>query len=424
MSNPRRVTANFKFNGKWLGKSLKKYLQSVTYTDVASGQSDQLDIVLQNIEMDWLKKKYPKKGDRVDGRITFVNWDGIRDRKLDCGAFVLDSIKFSGGPLTASFGCLASPIDSDFSARDRAKTYKDVTIGEIAQGIADRYDLKLKCSGADIRIDTIEQSQKTDSAFLQELCDTYGLALKVYKKSIVIYDQTEMEGKKPVRELTRESFIDDGWEYEDALVGVYTGARISYKPAEGGDEISVYVGQKAEDAKDARVLHINETADSVADAYRKAAVAVNESKLSRAQIPYGSGAIFFGDKMHFALFTWTAAAGGTGWIGTYTSTYKDLDNEFGEMLSPPGRAYRMLDVFFSLDVKSLYSRHITETADRLACEFSCLSYKAFLEIGDDKTRTIKVFSDRDLGQTEEHGNVLIGDVSFWPFVLRTGQPGY
>ena len=277
MSNPRRVTANFKFNGKWLGKSLKKYLQSVTYTDVASGQSDQLDIVLQNIEMDWLKKKYPKKGDRVDGKITFVNWDGIRDRKLDCGAFVLDSIKFSGGPLTASFGCLASPIDSDFSARDRTKTYKDVTIGEIAQGIADRYDLKLKCSGADIRIDTIEQSQKTDSAFLQELCDTYGLALKVYKKSIVIYDQTEMEGKKPVRELTRESFIDDGWEYEDALVGVYTGARISYKSAEGGDEISVYVGQKAEDAKDARVLHINETADSVADAYRKAAVAVNES---------------------------------------------------------------------------------------------------------------------------------------------------
>lgn len=49
MSNPRTVTANFKFNGKWLGKSLKDYLQSVTYTDVASGQSDQLDIVLQNI---------------------------------------------------------------------------------------------------------------------------------------------------------------------------------------------------------------------------------------------------------------------------------------------------------------------------------------------------------------------------------------
>lgn len=277
MSNPRRVTANFKFNGKWLGKSLKDYLQSITYTDVASGQSDQLDIVMQDIKMEWLGKRYPKKGDRVDGKITFVNWDGILDKKLDCGAFVLDNIKFSGGPAAASFGCLASPIDSSFNTRERTKTYQDVTIEEIAQEIADRYNLKLKCSGADIRIDTIEQSQKTDSAFLCETCDAYGISVKIYKKSIVIYDQTAMEEKKPVKKLTREDFIDDKWEYEDSLAGVYTGARISYQPGEGGDEISVYVGQKDEEADDARVLYINESADSVADAYRKAAVAVNKS---------------------------------------------------------------------------------------------------------------------------------------------------
>lgn len=146
--------------------------------------------------------------------------------------------------------------------------------------------------------------------------------------------------------------------------------------------------------------------------------------IPRTQLPYGSGATFWGDKLTFKLFTWTAATSGTGWIGTYVSTYKDLDGEFAGMLVPPGLAYRMLDVFFSLDVKSLYSSQIAETADRLACEFSCLSYKAFLEVGDDKTRTIKVFSDRNLGQTEEHGEMLIGDVSFWPFVIRTDQPGF
>ena len=59
MSNPRRVTADFKFNGKWLGKSLDDYLQSVTYTDVASGTSDQLDIVLQNIVLYWLVMIFP-----------------------------------------------------------------------------------------------------------------------------------------------------------------------------------------------------------------------------------------------------------------------------------------------------------------------------------------------------------------------------
>lgn len=277
MSNPRRVEADFKFNGKWLGKSLDGYLQSVIYTDVASGKSDQLEIVLQNIEMDWLGKKYPKKGDRVDGRIIFVNWDSILDKKVDCGAFVLDDVGFSGGPLTAEFGCVAAPIDSSFNTRERTKTYKDVTIGEIAQEIADKYGLELRCSDADIRIKTIEQSQKTDSVFLYDLCDTYGLSMKVYKKAIVIYDQTVMEEKKTVARLTRESFIDDRWDYKDALVGVYTGARISYKPGDGSDEISVYVGEKDEEAKDARVLHVNEVADSISDAYFKAAAAVNKS---------------------------------------------------------------------------------------------------------------------------------------------------
>lgn len=277
MSNPRTVTANFKFNGKWLGKSLKDYLQSVTYTDIASGESDQLDIVLQNIQMDWLGKRYPKKGDRVDGKITFVNWEGIRDRKLDCGAFVLDDIQFSGGPLTASFGCISSPMDSSFNTRERTKTWKDVTIEEIAQEIADKYDLKLKCSDAEIRIGVIEQSQKTDSAFLYDLCDAYGLSMKVYKKSIVIYSQTVMEEKRPVKKLKREDFVDDKWSFADSLTGVYTGARISYKPGEGGEEISVYVGEKDEEAKDSRVLFINEAADSISDAYLKAAVAVNKS---------------------------------------------------------------------------------------------------------------------------------------------------
>lgn len=146
-------------------------------------------------------------------------------------------------------------------------------------------------------------------------------------------------------------------------------------------------------------------------------------KLPRAQIPYDSGAIYY-DKLAFKDFTWATVEGGTGWIGTYTSPYKDTDGYFGNMLASPGRYARMLDVFFSLDVKSLYSRYTGATAGSLACEFSCLKYRAFLEVGDDGTCTIKVFSDSNLGLTEEHGAVRIGDVTFWAFVLRTGRPSY
>lgn len=285
MSEPRRVSANFRFNGKNMKEELKNYLTAVTYTDVASGSSDQLDITVQNIEMDWLNRKYPVKGDQVDGTIIFRNWEKEgKDKKLSCGIFVLDNIKYSGGPLVAQFGCLAIPANGSFQTRERTKTWKEVTVHGIAKEITRKYGLRLDCYGPDVKINSIEQSQKTDSAFLYEICDTYGMSMKVYNNSVVIYDQTSLEKKRTVAELDRESFVDDSWEFEDSLVGIYTGARISYKSGNDSEEISVYVGMKGENAAGSRVLKIDETADSVSDAYHKAAAKVNRSNESATKL--------------------------------------------------------------------------------------------------------------------------------------------
>lgn len=295
MSEPRKASADFDFNGKSMKTVLESYLKGVTYTDVASGNSDQLDITLQNIDMDWLGKKYPHKGDSVNGTITFLNWEGEgRNKSLNCGSFVLDNIKFSGGPIESSFGCLAVPANGSFNTRERTKTWKDVTVKGIAREIARKYGLLLLYSGEEIRIRSIEQSQRTDSAFLTEICEKYGLSIKVYNKSIVIYDQTAMEKKKSVVTLNRSSFVDDNWAFEDSLEGTYTGARISYKSGDGSDEISVYIGLKAEDADGARVLKINETADSISDAYYKAAAKVNKANESTTTL---SGEIWANPKI-------------------------------------------------------------------------------------------------------------------------------
>ena len=117
MSNPRKAVPSLSFNGKNVTTKLKEFLESVSYTDVASGDSDSIDISLHNIGMKWIGAWYPKKGDKISGNITFQNWNAEgKHLKLDCGKFVLDSIKFSGGPLKATFGALAIP------ARDRKST--------------------------------------------------------------------------------------------------------------------------------------------------------------------------------------------------------------------------------------------------------------------------------------------------------------
>ena len=44
MSDARKATTTLQFNGKNVDTSLKEYLESVTYADVASGSSDTLAI--------------------------------------------------------------------------------------------------------------------------------------------------------------------------------------------------------------------------------------------------------------------------------------------------------------------------------------------------------------------------------------------
>lgn len=278
MSDPRKAIANLKFNGKNTKRKLLEYLETITYTDVASGASDQLDLELENINMEWITKWYPHKGDNVEGVITLKNWEKVgNDKTISCGSFTLDSIKFSGGPLKAQFGCVSAPAEKSFSTRERTKPWKDVSMHSVVREIAERYGLGYYYHGPDLKIEYIEQSEKTDSAFLTEICEKYGLSLKIYRSKIVVYDQTEMESKEAVAVIEQKGFIDGKWDYNDELAGTYTGARISYKGEKDEKEISVYLGLKPENEADGRILKINETADNIADAYYKAAAKVNTS---------------------------------------------------------------------------------------------------------------------------------------------------
>jgi len=277
MSKPRKATTTLKFNGKNVDTSLKDYLESVSYEDIASGSSDTLSIKLHNITKQWMKGWYPKKGDAVEGSIKLLDWDKVgKDKKIFCGHFTLDDVSFSGNPMTASFDCVSAPASESFKTRERNKTWENATISGIAGEIAGRYSLSLSYSGPSIKLKKLEQSE-SDSEFLYKLCKDYGLSMKVYKKKIVIYDQTQMEQKGPVCTLGMDDFVDNNWEARDSLYGVYSGARISYKDPDDDKETSIYVGLKAENAKGSRTLKINQTADSAADAKRKAAAQVNLS---------------------------------------------------------------------------------------------------------------------------------------------------
>ena len=276
-SNGRRAAPSLTFSRKNVDVRLRDYLESVTYTDVASGGSDTLDIKLQNINGKWLTDWYPKKGNTVGGRLVFKNWrtDG-KTLSFRCGTFTLDDIKTEMRPKTMTLSCVSAPAKEGFRVRERDKTWEKVTLQQIATEICGRYGLKLKYSGAEIKIDKLEQSE-ADSSFLLGLCDSYGFGMKIYRGKLVIYGIIKMEKKKAVVTLSQTAF--ESASFTDGIYGTYTGARVSYRPPDADKDISVYVGLKDEKAKGSRVLKVNESCSSEAEARRKGAAAVNKSNM-------------------------------------------------------------------------------------------------------------------------------------------------
>ena len=295
MSRPRSVSTNLSFNGKRVNTSLADYLKSVSYTDVASGSSDSLEIVLHNITMKWLNSWYPKKGDKIKAKMSFLNWMKEGDKfSLSCGSFILDTISFTGGPLEAKFGALAIPARGSFKSTERTKTWKKTTIQNIGKEIAKRYGLKLVYDAPTIKITAIEQDKKSDSSFLYDTTKAYGLAMKVFSGKIVIFDKGTYEKKKAVTTLKREDFLDDEWTYNDTLNGTYTGCRISYKNGKNNNEINVYFGLVKENSKGSRVLRINEQCDDANEAKYKGAAQVNAANEQATTI---TGTIFYNPKV-------------------------------------------------------------------------------------------------------------------------------
>lgn len=282
----RHVEPTLYFNGHNVTEQLKEYLSSVKFVDVVAGSSDSISIDMYNADKIWLTDWYPTKGDEIKGGLIFHDWlEEGKDERLSLGTFIMDSIKFSGGPLSCSFGGLAIPEDQSFKTRQRTQTWEEVTLYEIGSEIAGRYGLSCVYNAPSKYIESIEQTDKTDSDFLYSTVKEYGLKMKVYNRKIVIFDMGNLESQSPVTTLKRTDWVDDGWDYADELEGTYTGAIAKYKSDESSDdEIKITVGNADEGSAKSRVYYLNRRFDNEADAIDKACAAVNEANESMTKI--------------------------------------------------------------------------------------------------------------------------------------------
>lgn len=274
MSDPRKASVSVRYNGKNIDTKLADYLSAFSYTDEASGQGDDISLTINDRDRKWIKSWFPSKGDTMTASIVMKNWSEEGDtKKLSCGSFVIDDFGFNGTPIKLKLKAIATPASTSFKERQRTKTWENTTLENVGKEIAKRYKMKLYYEVPKVSIGKIEQSEKDDCSFLNELVKKYGYAMKIYKSKIVIFNEATYEKKKAVATLT-ESNIEPSWSWDTRLGKTYTGAKYEYTNNDTNQTFSVTVGGGD------RILKVSEATSSLAEAKQITLAKINDANKS------------------------------------------------------------------------------------------------------------------------------------------------
>ena len=184
----RRTRVQVSLNRVDITSDLTGDTLSLTYTDSAEENADNVDFQIQNRDKKWLKGWFPSKMDTFSAQIIA---DG---GTLDCGVFLLDDVGMSGRPLTVSIKGVAKPSDQDFSEVEHNQTWEQATLKDIASTIAGRAGIALEYdaqSNPTIQFQT--QEGQTDQDFLQQLAEKHGITMKLYNQKLVLYEMKTLE---------------------------------------------------------------------------------------------------------------------------------------------------------------------------------------------------------------------------------------
>ncbi|ECK5020304.1 phage protein D, partial [Salmonella enterica] len=114
------------YNQKDITHDVSVYVTSVTYTDKLSGESDEIQVDLEDSEGRWRDAWYPGKGD------TLTLYMGCVGENLrECGTFSVDEIELSGPPDNVSLRGLATSVTAALRTKN-SQGFENTTLAAIA----------------------------------------------------------------------------------------------------------------------------------------------------------------------------------------------------------------------------------------------------------------------------------------------------
>lgn len=193
------ATVNIIYEGKNITADIAPFLTAFTFTDNSENNADDLSITLQDRNSVWLNEWMPSKGDTISASISSGRY------VMHCGSFEIDEISYSFPPRTITLKAVSCAVSKQSALENHNRTWYDTTLQAIAQDIATSGGLSLFYDAQDYPLEQREQFHSPDLPFLQQLCSSFGLSVKISTGKIIIFNENDYDSHDSADTITPDS---------------------------------------------------------------------------------------------------------------------------------------------------------------------------------------------------------------------------
>lgn len=278
---PRQVIPLIFYNGKEITEDIAPYLIGLSYTDNMSGSADDISITIEDRKGIWISDWFPDRGATLDVSLVTRNWEKQGVETLPLGLFSIDAIEASAMPSQVELKAVSIPENNEIRGVDRTRSWEKAELKTIANDVATGAKMELVYDTEENPvIDRAEQTEQSDLSFLLKICEDNGLALKICRNQVVIFDETAYEKIEPKTTIVKPGTIyqiREDMHYVTNITGyrmsavtrdIYKSCHVQCNDSESGETIeATFTDPKKTEGK---TLEVKEQVKTIAEAEKLA----------------------------------------------------------------------------------------------------------------------------------------------------------
>jgi phage protein D len=209
------------YNQKDISLDISNYIISIQYADKVTGESDTLEISVDDHDQRWQNDWYPAKGDNLQ---LIIRKDG---QQLNCGVFEADELASSSsisGDVFVIKG-LAAGIRKKLRTKN-SYAHEDKSLREIANTVGASMGLTLQGTVPDIRLHRCNQYRETNLGFLNRIGSEYGCIFSVRGDNLIFTYYRDIETRNASLILNKQDLIS--WDLRDQTHKTFKKAKLKH----------------------------------------------------------------------------------------------------------------------------------------------------------------------------------------------------